>query len=119
MILGHQISELKIYIFTESVDMRKQVNGLLLLIESAFKLDPYEKALFIFHNKSKDKIKALRWDENGFVLYYKRMERDKFKVPETANARNGKIDISEQDLRRFIYGLEMETFLKKKRYISM
>lgn len=47
------------------------------------------------------------------------MERDKFKVPETENARNGKIDISEQDLRRFIYGLEMETFLKKKRYISM
>lgn len=119
MILGHQIDEFKIYLFAESVDMRKQVTGLLAIIESTFKLDPCEKALFVFCNKSRDKVKALRWDENGFVLYYKRLERDKFKLPNIADTKEGKLTIAEQDLRRFLYGLEMETILKKRRYISM
>ena len=119
MILGESVNNLKIYLFSNSVDMRKQVNGLLSIIESTFDLDPYEKAIFVFCNKSRDKIKAIRWDENGFVLYYKRLEKDRFKMPDLKECTDGKINISEQDLRRLLYGLEMECFLKKRRYIQM
>ena len=43
----------------ESVDMRKQMNGLIALVEGTYHMDPFEKALFLFTNKKKDKIKAL------------------------------------------------------------
>ena len=75
MNLGYEPQGLKIYLFGESVDMRKQMNGLIALVEGTYHMDPFEKALFLFTNKKKDKIKALKWDENGFVVYYKRLER--------------------------------------------
>ena len=75
MNLGYEPQGLKIYLFGESVDMRKQMNGLIALVEGTYNMDPFEKALFLFTNKKKDKIKALKWDENGFVVYYKRLER--------------------------------------------
>ena len=74
MNLGYEPEGLKIYLFGESVDMRKQMNGLIALVEGTYNMDPFEKALFLFTNKKKDKIKALKWDENGFVVYYKRLE---------------------------------------------
>lgn len=119
MILGENVENLKIYLFSDSVDMRKQVNGLLAIIESTFNLNPYEKSIFVFCNKSRDKIKAIRWDENGFVLYYKRLERDKFKMPDSKDVSDGKVNISEQDLRRLLYGLDMESTLKRRRFIQM
>ena len=81
MNLGYEPQGLKIYLFGESVDMRKQMNGLIALVEGTYHMDPFEKALFLFTNKKKDKIKALKWDENGFVVYYKLLERGAFRIP--------------------------------------
>ena len=61
MNLGYEPQGLKIYLFGESVDMRKQMNGLIALVEGTYHMDPFEKALFLFTNKKKDKIKALKW----------------------------------------------------------
>lgn len=60
MNLGYEPQGLKIYLFGESVDMRKQMNGLIALVEGTYHMDPFEKALFLFTNKKKDKIKALK-----------------------------------------------------------
>ena len=119
MNLGYEPDDIKIYLFGDSVDMRKQMNGLLMLMEGIHRMNPYEKALFVFTNKKKDKIKALRWNENGFVVYYKRLERGGFRFPEISEAEGGKINVNPHDLRRLLYGLEMECVLKKRRFISM
>ncbi len=119
MNLGYEPSDLKIYLFGGAVDMRKQMNGLLALVEGVHRMDPYENVLFVFTNKKKDKIKALKWDENGFVVYYKRLERGAFCFPDLSEAEDGRLTISAHDLRRLLYGLEMECVLKKRRYISM
>ena len=119
MNLGYEPDDLRIYLFGGSVDMRKQMNGLIALVEGAYHMDPCEKALFLFTNRGKDKIKALKWDENGFVVYYKRLERGAFRIPDISDAENGRITISPHDLRRLLYGLEMESVLKKRRFISM
>ena len=68
MNLGYEPAGLKIYLFGESVDMRKYMNGLIALLEETYHMDPFGKALFLFTNKKKDKIKALKWDENGFIV---------------------------------------------------
>ena len=119
MNLGYEPQGLKIYLFGKSVDMRKQMNGLIALVEGTYHMDPFEKALFLFTNKKKDKIKALKWDENGFVVYYKRLERGAFRIPDLSDAKDGKITIEPHDLRRLLYGLDMECILKKRPFICM
>jgi transposase len=71
----------RIYFAAELVDMRKGIDGLRALVESALKKDAYGGHLFVFVGKSKDKVKILFWDRNGFVLYLKRLERGRFQLP--------------------------------------
>ena len=68
----------------------KQRNAAKALVEGTYNIDPFEKALFLFTNKKKDKIKALKWDENGFVVYYKRLERGAFRIPDLSDAKVGR-----------------------------
>jgi transposase len=74
----------RIYLASELVDMRKGIDGLRVLVEGALKKDPYGGHLFVFVGKSKDKVKVLFWDSNGFVLYLKRLERGRFQLPVVA-----------------------------------
>ncbi len=70
-----------LYLHREAVDFRKSINGLVLIVEQEMKLSPFADALFIFCNKSRDKLKAVYWDKTGFCLWYKRLEKDRFKWP--------------------------------------
>ena len=71
----------RIYLCREFVDMRKSINGLSVLVESVLQFDPFSSHLFVFCNKKRDKIKMLIWERNGFVLWYKRLEKQRFKWP--------------------------------------
>lgn len=70
-----------IYLHRDPVDFRKAINGLVLIVEQQMQLSPFSEALFVFCNKSRDKLKVLYWDKTGFCLWYKRLEQDKFKWP--------------------------------------
>ncbi|MBO6753847.1 MAG: IS66 family insertion sequence element accessory protein TnpB [Spongiibacter sp.] len=61
--------------------MRKSIDGLALLVESELALSPMSEALFVFCNRGRDKIKMLYWERNGFVLWYKRLEKQRFRWP--------------------------------------
>lgn len=71
----------EIYLYGADVDFRKSINGLVLLVEQELKRSAFEPALFVFCNRGRDKIKALYWDRTGFALWYKRLERHRFKWP--------------------------------------
>lgn len=105
----------KIFISTQTIDMRKSINGLAAIVQNDFDLDLYEDAMFVFANRAKDKIKILYWDSEGFCLYYKRLERGRFRWPD--NFREGKVnELSGNDLRRLLRGLAMEAYVKKPNY---
>ena len=69
-----------VYLAVGPTDLRKSIDGLSLIVQSTFKLDLFEKSIFVFCNKASDKIKIIHFD-NGFWLYYRRLETDKFKWP--------------------------------------
>lgn len=70
-----------IYLHRDPVDFRKSINGLSIIVEQQMQLSPFADALFVFCNKRRDKLKVLYWDSTGFCLWYKRLEKDKFKWP--------------------------------------
>ncbi len=71
----------EIYLCHDPVDFRKAINGLVVLVEQQMALSPFDNALFVFCNKGRDKLKVLYWDQTGFCLWYKRLEKDRFKWP--------------------------------------
>lgn len=71
----------QIYLYTQAVDMRKSVNGLSAYVVDEFDKSPQCGDLFVFWNRARNRLKILWWDKNGFVLYYKRIEQHKFKIP--------------------------------------
>ena len=63
--------------------MRKSINTLAIMVAEQMELDPLSGHLFAFCNRRRDTVKALYWDRNGFCLWHKRLERDRFQWPQT------------------------------------
>jgi transposase len=74
-------SDIPIYLHRAPVDFRKSINGLSVLVQESMALDAFSGALFVFGCRSRNKIKILYWDHTGFALWYKRLEKNKFKWP--------------------------------------
>ena len=74
-----------IFLHRDFIDFRKAINGLTALVEGELNRDAYTGDLFVFCNKSKDKLKILYWDKTGFALWQKRLEKQKFKWPSKIN----------------------------------
>ena len=90
----------KIYLAPGVTDFRKSINGLSQIVQNEFELDPFQSSLFIFCNRSCDKLKILHWEHNGFWLYYRRLESGKFKWPT-----NEVIDtVSQKELKQLLEG---------------
>ena len=70
-----------VYLYSEPVDMRKSIDGLSVLVEQEMALSPSMEALFVFCNRGRDKIKLLCWERNGFIVWYKRLEKQRFRWP--------------------------------------
>lgn len=68
-----------IYLCVDAVDFRKSINELAALVEAELELSVFNGALFVFCNKSRDKLKLLYWDKTGFALWYKRLDKNRFK----------------------------------------
>lgn len=73
--------DIPIYLHRDVVDFRKSINGLSVIVDEAMGLSPFDSGIFVFCNRRRDKLKVLYWDSTGFALWYKRLEKDRFKWP--------------------------------------
>lgn len=87
------------------VDFRKSINGLALIIEQSGAHSPFDDALFVFCNRSRDKVKALWWDKTGFCLWYKRLENDFFRWPKTGLRA---VQLTEEQWRWLLSGVDLD-----------
>jgi len=95
---------LRVYIDTGATDMRKSINGLSIQVADQLDLDPLSGHLFAFCNRRRDLVKILYWDRNGFCLWHKRLERDRFLWPETED---DVLDIQGHELTWLLDGLSL------------
>lgn len=79
------LSSVPVYLHRQPVDFRKSINGLSALVTEGMGMSPFGSGLFVFGARRRDRIKVLYWDQTGFCLWYKRLEKDRFHWPRTAD----------------------------------
>ena len=95
----------KIWIFRKPIDFRKSIDGLSSLITLEMQRNPQE-GIYIFYNRHRDKIKCLSWHRNGFILFYKRLEKHRFIF--TFNKEIGMAEMTAQEVSWLLAGLEWQ-----------
>ena len=100
----------KVYLACGFTDLRKSIDGLVIEVQTQLKLDPFEKALFVFCNKQQNRIKILHFDE-GLWLYYHRIENNKLKWPMN---KEDALKVNKEELKWLLKGYEVRTTSKFK-----
>lgn len=101
-----------VYLCCGCTDMRKSINGLMTLIQESFSLDPFADALFVFCNRSRNRLKIIEWDGDGFWLHFKRLERGHFRWPSEGESATMLLDVDE--LSCLIDGARLEKKLGRR-----
>ena len=95
----------KVYIACGYTDLRCGIDGLANIVQQQFQLDPFTDTLFLFCGRRRDRIKALYWEGNGFVLLYKRLESGSFQWPRNEAAAR---ELTPQQYRWLMEGLQID-----------
>jgi len=106
----------RVYLACGKTDMRKNINGLAAIVEGVFKLDAYCEAVFVFCNRPRDRIKILEWDGDGFWLYFKRLEKGRFRWPEPGE--DATMTLSGEELGILLGGAKVELKLRRNEVIE-
>jgi transposase len=106
----------RVFLACGRTDMRKSINGLAAIVESSFKLDPFNGALFVFCNRNRDRVKILEWDGDGFWLYFKRLEKGRFRWP--SEGQEATMLLTGEELSFLLGGTRVELKLKREEVIE-
>jgi len=95
----------RVYIACGYTDLRRSIDGLAELVRQQFRLDPFSNTLFLFCGRKRDRIKALYWEGNGFLLLYKRLERGVYQWPRSESEAR---ELTPQQYRWLMEGLKVD-----------
>lgn len=104
----------QIWIYSQAIDFRKQLNGLINVVIDELEKEPNDGSLYVFRNRQGNKLKLLLWDRNGYFMGYKRLEKGRFDFP--ANE-EGVITITKDELYGLVSGMPMLWFSVSKKAI--
>jgi transposase len=108
-------SAVRIWLATNATDLRKSFDTLAELVRQHLHNDPLSGHVFVFRNKRSDRVKLLYWDEDGFVIVYKRLEEGTFRFPAATEGQSG-ISIRAADLAMLLDGVDWKNSQRSKRY---
>lgn len=104
-----------IYLAAEPADMRNGIDGLVALVRRRFEMDPFSGALFVFLGRRRDRIKVLAWDDGGFVLYLKRLERGAFRLPALRPGATNVV-LTGTELSMLLSGIDLKRVVQPSRW---
>ena len=99
-------SSIRIFIARQPVDFRKAHDGLVAIIRDEFGDDPFDGSVFVFLNRTRDRVKVIHWDRDGLWLHYKRLEKGRFDLP--LDGDGGRIEVSRPELSMLLDGIDLK-----------
>ena len=100
-------SSVRVYLAAEPIDLRRGHDGLIAIVRSTWKLNPFDGHLFVFLGRRLDRVKILLWDQNGFVIYYKRLSQGRFRMPRVA-AGADRVEMDATSLAMLLGGIDVK-----------
>jgi transposase len=104
-----------IWLATGPADLRKSFDTLAELVRQHLQQDPLSGHVFVFRNKRSDRVKLLYWDEDGYVLVYKRLEAGTFHFPAAVAGQAG-VTLRAAELAMLLDGVDWQHAHRSKRY---
>ncbi|MBQ1240402.1 MAG: IS66 family insertion sequence element accessory protein TnpB [Lachnospiraceae bacterium] len=99
-----------VYIACGYTDLRYGIDGLAATVKEKFELNPFSPhTIFLFCGRKRDRIKALVWEGDGFLLLYKRLEAGSFKWPRKESELK---DLSYEQFSRLLQGFTIDPGIK-------
>ncbi len=106
---------MRIWLCTGRTDMRCGFDRLAAMAEQVTGQDALSGHLFVFRNRSGDRLKILYWDRDGFVLFYKRLEEGLFKLPRLDGEQRS-VTLKASELAMLLDGIDLGSVKRSKRY---
>ena len=97
----------KIWVYSQTIDFRKQLNGLIHVVLDEMEKSPDDGSIYIFQNRQQNTLKMLLWDRNGYFMGYKRLEKGKFYFPKN---KDGTISVTSKELYELVSGMPIIRF---------
>lgn len=113
MLFHYQVREY--FLYSHTVDMRKGIDSLYSIVRNELGKDPLTGDLFIFINKRKRQIKMLHWQDDGFAVFYKRLERGTYEFPSDIH-RSSTFSLTAEQLIFILQGVSLKSVKKRTRY---
>jgi transposase len=108
-------SAVLVFVCLQPADLRKSFDSLAFLTEAVIRQNPLSGHLFVFLNRSRDRIKVLFWDRTGYCLYYKRLEAGTFMFPPQIDAGTSAM-MSLPELTLVLEGIDLSDARQRKRF---
>ncbi|MGK2856602.1 MAG: IS66 family insertion sequence element accessory protein TnpB [Thermoanaerobaculia bacterium] len=105
----------QVVLATEPVDLRRGHDGLVTLVRSLWRADPYNGTLFVFFGRRMDRVKVLFFSAGGFVVYYKRLERGRFCMPHVPEAAS-RVVLDAASLAMLLDGVDLRAVRRAPRW---
>lgn len=109
-------SSLRVFISTDFTDMRRSFDSLANLVQEILHQDPLSGHLFVFLNRNRDSVKILHWEKGGYWLYYRRLERGRFKLPLNKSVA-GSIELEPSELSLILEGICLDGSKQRIKFI--
>ncbi len=106
---------IRLFLYNGAADMRNGFDGLSGLVRNKLRQDPLSGDIFIFLNQKRTLIKLLVWDQSGFAIWHKRLERGTFEFPLVGGG-SQTLEISRQKLMLMLEGISLKSIKKRKRF---
>lgn len=103
------------FLFRPYADMRKGFYSLAAIVREQMQGDPMSGDIFIFLSRGRNQIKLLRWEQDGFALYTKRLERGTYELP-IIDTNGSACRISHYQLQLILQGVSLRAVRYRKRY---
>ena len=108
---------IRIFLALQPVDLRKSFDGLQAVVTQALGSDPLSGYWFVFRNRAADRLKILAWEEDGWAIWYKRLERGRFRFPDaTTSDGPPRHEIRAAELAMLLDGVVIEKVQRRKRF---